>query len=277
MVLLATDDYDAHHVIPVPPLYLRRDRGHVDWLAGALPDVVANRSLAQVAFRTSAWASRDPKYVDQPVDDPKRTELLLLHIAEKGRYEAWHAAINRSPSSLPRIGEWELHATDKDGLGGALPNRIRKAIDGRVGARGPTMPSADMVLGPWDVPDNFIPAPGFCGPLDHARESAASSYVALFRPESPGPVIISQALVFPESDAARGYVEGAMQALVSTANKEFGGPPLGEETHYFEGKLDGDRLYRYTALWRYPGVFCEVAVAGPPGRYTKSDLQHYAA
>jgi len=139
------------------------------------------------------------------------------------------------------------------------------------------MPAADMVLSAWDVPQDFFPAPSYCGPLDHPRENAASSFVALFRPESPVPVIISQALVFPESDAPRGYVEGVMQALVSTANNEFGGPALGEESHYFEGKLDGDRLYRYTALWRYPGVFCEVAVAGPPGRFTKSDLQHYAA
>ena len=42
-------------------------------------------------------------------------------------------------------------------------------------------------------------------------ENAASSYVALFRPESPGPVIISQALVFPESDAPSGYIDGAKQ------------------------------------------------------------------
>ena len=107
-------------------------------------------------------------------------------------------------------------------------------------------------------------------------ENAASSYVALFRPESPGPVIISQALVFPESDAPSGYIDGAKQALVATANTEFAGPPLAEESHYFEGRLT-DMLYRYTALWRYPGVFCEVAVAGPPGRFTKLDLQRYAA
>ena len=261
----------------MPPLYFRLDRGHVHWLAGALPDIVASRSLQQLAFRTSAWASHDPTFVDQPVDDPKRSELLLLHIAEKGRYEAWHAPIGRSRSDLPSVGEWELYATDKDGLSGALPKRIRMALDKRAGARGPTMPAADMVLGPWDVPDDLIPVPNLCGPLDHARENTSSSYVAVFRPESPGPVIVSQAFMFPEQDDPRGYIEGAMQALVHVNNVEFGGPPLGEEGHYFEGKLDGDRLHRYTALWRYPGVFCEVAVAGPPGGFNAADLHHYAA
>jgi len=62
-----------------------------------------------------------------------------------------------------------------------------------------------------------------------------------------------------------------------TGNAEFAGAQLGDESHYFEGKLDGNRLYRYTALWRYPGVFCEVAIAAPPGRFTKSDLHRYAA
>jgi len=277
MVLLAADDYGAQHVIPVPPLYLRLDRGHVHWLAGALPDIVANRSLQRLAFRTSAWASRDPKYVGQPVDDPKRTELLLLHIAEKGRYEAWHAPMTRSRSGLPGIGEWELYATDKDGLGGALPKRIRIALDSRGGARGPTMPAADMVLGALDVPDDYVPLENSSGPLEYARENTVSTYVTVFRPESPGPVIVSQAVVFGRDDPPHGHVQGAMEALVQTGNKEFSGPPLGEESHYFEGNLDGEQLYRYTALWRYQHVFCEVAVAGPPGRFTKSDLHRYAA
>ena len=272
-VVLAADDYGAYHVIPVPRLYERLDRGHVHWLSGALPHIVANRSLQRVAFRTSAWASNDPKYVDQPVDDPKRFELLLLHIAEKGRYEAWHAPISRSRFGLPSVGDWELYATDKDGLGGALPKRIRMALDGRAGVRGPTMPAADMVLGPWDVPVEFIPLPESCGPLDYAPDHTVSSYVALFRPESRGPVIVSQAIVFREADNPREHVEGAMQALSETKNTEFAGPPLGEESHYFEGELDGG----YTALWRYPSVFCEIAVAGPPGRFTKADLHRYAA
>src|SRR3989442_5544111 len=240
----------------MPRLYERLDRGHVHWLAGALPHIVTNRSLQWVAFRTSAWASNDPKYVDQPVDDPKRFELLLLHIAEKGRYEAWHAPMSRSRSGLPSVGDWELYATAEDDLGGALPKRIRMALDGRAGVRGPTMPAADMVLGAWDVPVEFIPLPESCGPLDYAPDHTVSSYVALFRPESPGPVIVSQAIVFREADNPRERVEGAMQALSETKNTEFAGPPLGEEIHYFEGGLGGGRMYGYTARWRHPNVLC---------------------
>ena len=276
-VVLAADDYDAFHVIPMPPAYLQRERGYVHWLAGALPDIVANRSLQRVAFRTSAWVSTDPKYADQPVDDPKRGELLMMQVAEKGRYEAWHAPIRRAASGVPAIGEWQLYASDKDGLSGALPKRIRVALGNRGASRGPTMPAAEMVLGAWDVPHDFFPFAAHCGPLDYARENTAATYVALFRPESPGPIILSQALVFDESDAPVGHIEGALQALIEAQNREFTGPPLGDESHYFEGKLDGDRLYRYQALWRYPGVFCEVAVAGPPGRFTKSDLFRYAS
>jgi hypothetical protein len=276
-VLLAADDYDAFHIIPMPPIYLQRERGHVHWLAGALPDIVTNRSLQRVALRTSAWVSTDPKYADRPVDDPKRRELLSLQVAEKGRYEAWHAPIRRSSSGLPSVGDWEIYATEKDGLSGALPNRIRKALDNRGARRGPTMPAAEMVLGSWDVPHDFFPWAAHCGPLDYASESTMSTYMALFRPESPGPTIVTQAITFAEADAPSGHIEGAMQVLRETGNAEFAGAQLGRESHYFEGKLDGNRLYRYTALWRYPGVFCEIAVAAPPGRFTKSDLHRYAA
>ena len=276
-VVLAADDYDAYHVIPMPPIYLQRERGYVHWLAGALPEIVANRSLRRLAFRSSVWVSNDPMYADRPVDDPKRRELLAIQVAEKGRYEAWHAPIRRSSAGLPSVGDWEIHATDKDGLSGALPNRIRKALDDRGASRGPTMPAAEMVLGSWDVPDGFFPLAANCGPLDYAREGTTSTYMALFRPESPGPVIVSQAIVFPEADGPLGHIEGALQALAQMQNSEFTGPPLGDKTNYVEGKLDGGRLYRYQALWRYPGVFCEVAVSGPPGRFSKSDLYHFAA
>ncbi len=219
-VLMAADAYEAFHVIPMPPIYLERERGHVHWLAGALPDIVTNRSLQRVAFRTSAWVSTDPKYADRPVDDPKRRELLSLQVAEKGRYEAWHAPIRRSSSGLPSIGEWEIYATDKDSLSGALPNRIRKALDNRGARRGPTMPAADMVLGSWDVPQDFFPWAAHCGPLDYASESTMSTYMALFRPESPGPTIVSQAITFAESNAPSGHIEGAVQVLRETGNGE---------------------------------------------------------
>jgi hypothetical protein len=276
-ILLGQDDYGAHHVVPVPPFFSNQERGHVSWLATSLPDLLANRSLQRIAFRTSAWASRNPKYEDRPVDDPRREERLLLAVAEKGRFEYWFSAITRSRSAVPIAGEWEMYAKDEEVVGGAVPKYIRKAIDTRGGAQAPTMPAADMVLGPWDVPDDLFPLQSSCGPLPNPTETAASSYMAVFRPESPGPMIISQAAVSNSDDAAPDYLVGAMQALRETGNDEFEGPPLGEESHYFRGTLDGGRLQRYTALWRYPHVFCEVAVASPSGRFKASDVRRYAA
>ena len=90
-------------------------------------------------------------------------------------------------------------------------------------------------------------------------------------------MIISHAAVSNSDDAPPDYLLGAMQALRETGNEEFDGPPLGEESHYFRGTLDGGRLQRYTALWRYPHVFCEVAVASPSGRFKASDVRRYAA
>jgi hypothetical protein len=274
-VLLAVDFYEDLHVIPVPPAYLALDRGHVAWLARGLPHEVVNRSLSRVAYRTSAWASRDPKYEDRAADDPNRGELLSLHIAEQGRYEVWYAWISRSTSGLPSIGEWELHATDKDGLSGALPKRIRMALDNHVAPRGRTIPAADMVLGAWDVPADFFPLSDHSGPLDYAKDDTISTYAAVFRPELPGPVIVTQALTFPEGYDLSGYVDGALQALNKIGNKELAGPQLGDGAHYFEGQLVDD-LYRYTALWRRANIFCEVAVAGPPGLFGPSDIHTYA-
>ena len=276
-VLLGQDDYGAFHLVPVPPIYLKHDRGHVHWLSGALADLVANRSLQRIAFRSSAWASRNPKYEDRPVDDPERTERLLLSIAEKGRFESWHAPITRSRSGVPTIGEWELYAKDEEVVGGAVPKHIRKALDGRTRSVGPTMPAADMVLGPWDVPDDLFPVQPLCGPLPNPSESATSSYRAMFRPESPGPVIMTQAAVSGQDGAASDYLLGALQVLREMGNEEFEGPPLGDECHYFRGTLDDGRIKRYTAVWRYPNVFCEVSVGSPTGRFKASDVRHYAA
>jgi hypothetical protein len=278
-ILLAVDDYGAHHGIPVPPFYLNLERGHLYWLR-TLPHIASNRSLKQVAYRTSAWSSTNPNYVDQPVDDPDRQEVLMLHIAEKSRYEVWTAPIRRSASGLPRLDDWTLHASDPDGLGGALPKHIRAALESRQSQRGPTMPAADLVLGPWDVPEDFLPVAEVCGPLDQARDRALSSFVALYRPESPGPVILSQVLTYPPGDAPKDHVVGSMRALNETGHSELDGPSLGDESHYFGGDAagqDGSRLDRYTAMWRYPGVFCELMIGGPPGRYTKAHLLEYAS
>ena len=276
LVLLAADRYDAHHVIPVPPFYLRLERGHLPWVREDLPHIVTNRSLRYVAFRTSAWTSRNPKYEDNPVDDPQRGEHLLLHIAAKARYEVWIATIERSEGNLPRLGEWDLHATDKDGLGGAIPTRIRQAFEKSGKSRGPTMPAADMVIGPWDVPAEFMPLSKICGPLDHARKTTVSTFVSVYRPVSPGPVIASQALLFPSDEGIEDYVKGVMQALVAAENRDFAGPQLGLDAHYFRGPLDGDRLYRHTALWHYGRAFCECSVSGPPGTFNTDDLHQYA-
>ena len=276
-VLLGQDDYGATHIVAVPPFFSIQERGHVSWLAGSLPDLVTNRSLQRLAFRTSAWSSTNPKYEERPVDDPKRGERLLLAVAEKGRFEYWFAPITRSRSAVPVAGEWELYAKDEEVTGGAVPKYIRKALDRRPAAQAPTMPAADMVLGSWDVPDDLIPVQSMCGPLPNPSDSATSSYRALFRPVSPGPVIISQAAVSDQEGVAADYLFGAMQVLRDTGNEEFEGPPVGEETHYFRGTLDGGRLKRYTALWRYSHVFCEVGVSSPSGRFKASDVRQYAA
>lgn len=209
-VLLAIDDYDALHVIPVPPVYLQQDRGYLHWLAGALPDTVANRSLREVAFRVSMWVSDDPKYAKHPGDDPRRSELLALHIAEKGRHEVWHARITRSADGLPHLREWERCGTDADERGGNLPYYIGAALEKRGATRGSTMPAANMVLGPWDVPRDFLPLPLSCEPIDIVKSNTVSTFIALFRPESRGPVIASQAAVYDYADGPTGFLEGAL-------------------------------------------------------------------
>jgi hypothetical protein len=264
LFLFAADDYGAVHVIPVPPFFLRHERGHVDWLAAALPNIVSNRSLQRVAFR--------------PRDDPNRADVLMLHIAEKGRHEVWHAEIRRSRSRLAGIGDWQLYATEKDGLSGEVSKRVGMALENRGGTKGPTMPAADMVLGEWDVPCDYFPLTDYCGPLDQvARKDMISTYISLFRSETPGIAIVSQAFLLTEGEDRGGYISKSVEALHDQGLKEFRGPRLGDWTHYVEGDSNGDRLYRYAALWRRANAFLEVAVAGPYGRFTKAHLFRYAA
>jgi hypothetical protein len=276
-VLLGLDAHGAFHIVPVPPIYLKNDRGHVHWRGGALPDLVANRSLRRIAFRSSAWASANPKYEDRPVDDPKRTERLLLQVAEKGRFEIWYAPITRSRSGLPAVGDWELYARDREVKGGAVPTHIRRALDRPSKAQAPTMPAADMVLGPFDVPGDLFPLQSSCGPLPSLDESTTSSYRAFFRPEAAGPAILSTAIVAAVEEATSEFIEGAVRALGQLRHEEFEGPPLGNETHYFRGTIDDGRLTRYVALWRYPNVFCQVDLASPASRFKASDVRRYAA
>jgi hypothetical protein len=278
LFLFAADDYGAFHIIPVPPFFLQHERGHVDWLDGALPNVVSNRSLQRVAFPGSAWASRHPNYDDRLRNDPNRPDLLKLHIAEKGRSEVWHAEIRRSRSGLAGIGDWQFYATEKDCPGGEVPRRLGIALQNRGGTKGPTMPAAYMVLGEWDVPQDYFPLTDHCGPLDQAvRENMTSTYISLFRSETSGLAIVSQAFVLTDREDRVGYVNRSVEALHDQGLKEFGGPPIGEWSHYVEGDSYGDTLYRYAALWRRANVFLEVAVAGPNGRFTKAHLFQYAA
>jgi hypothetical protein len=93
-------------------------------------------------------------------------------------------------------------------------------------------------------------------------------------------MILSRVLAYPPGDAPKDHVVGSMQVLNETGHSEFDGPPLGDESHYFGGDgagKGGSRLYRYTAMWRYPGVFCELMIGGPLGRYTKAHLLEYPA
>lgn len=274
-MLLAVDDYGAHHRIPAPPFYVNLEQGHVYWLR-TLPQIARSRSLKQVAYRTLAWAT-NPKYVDQPADDPTRQELLMLHIAEKSRYEVWRAPIRRPASGPPGLDDWTLHASDPAGLGGALPKTIRASLNCRQGQRGPTMPAADMVMSPWDVPDDFVPLEPACGPIDKALDHTLSSYEVGYGPKLPGVLIISQALVFPSTAAAKDEARGETEALTQDANPEFDGPQLADETHYFAGALNGSHIHRFTAHWRYADIFCQLTLTGPPRHYTKEQLFKYAS
>lgn len=219
-----------------PPSYLNRERGHIHWLGVVLPHEVTNRSLHRLAFRASTWTSQKPEYADSPVDDPERGESLLLHVAERERHELWLAPIRRS-ADLPSIGEWERYATDEDEVRGAISSRLRQALVRPMKPRGRTMPAANIVLTGWDVPADFYPHAEHCGPLSGARDYATSSYLAMFRPELPGPVIASQAIVFPDGYDIGDHIKGALGALNQSGSKAQVGPPLGEQVHYLEGPL----------------------------------------
>jgi hypothetical protein len=273
-ILFAADDFGAFHIFPVPPFFLRHERGRIDWLTSALPNIADNRSLLRVAFPACAWASRNPNYDDRSRDNPKGEDLLMVHIAEKGRYEVWQAEFRRSRSRLAGIGDWQLSRPDDRALGREVPGRIAVALGNRSGKKGPTIPAADMVLHAWDVPSDYIPLSNYCGPVA-AKKNITSSYASVFRSETASDLIVSQAFVFTDGDHRRSYIDESVQAIHDQGLKEFGGPTLGEWTQYVEGSSDGDRLYKYAALWRRANAFLEVMVAGPRGRFTKAHLFRY--
>ena len=273
-ILFAEDDFGAFHIFPVPPFFLQHERGRTDWLTTALPNIADNRSLQRVAYPACVWASRNPNYDDRPPDYPKGDDLLMVHLAEKGCHEVWKAEFRRSRSRLAGIGDWQLSRPDDRALGREVPEHIAVALGTRSGKKGPTIPAADMVLDAWDVPSDYIPLINHCGPLA-AKKNITSSYASVFRPETAGDLIVSQAFVFTDGDHRGSYIDESVQAVHKQGLKEFGGPMLGEWTHYVEGSSDGDRLYKYAALWRRANAFLEVMVAGPRGRFTKAHLLRY--
>ena len=273
----AQDLYGDLHEIAIPPVYLRHQGGHIGWMTQLLPVEVANRSLQRLCLRRSVWAGDSDKYSDLSTD-PDRTELLLNVVAERGRREVWQAPIVRDQSGLPRLGSWRKYPPD------AAQGRLFQLIDNalRHGSqkRGRTMPAANMVLGPYDVPADYFPdwRGNACGPIEWAApHNLVSSYKVSFRPEQPDHVILSLCYEFSPEYVLDDHMQGALGALEQTGNREIAGPKLGNRSHFFEGPLDNGRLYKYQALWTHGNILCELGVAGPPGFFKAPELSALAA
>jgi hypothetical protein len=272
------DLYGDLHEIAIPPIYLRHRRGHIGWMTQLLPVEVANRSLRRLSFRVSVWTGDPDKYDDLSVD-PARTELLFNVVAEQGRQEVWQARIDRDKSGLPRLRAWQRQPANT--LHGQLLQLIDDAL--RVGSskKGRTMPAANMVLGPYDVPRDYFPdyRGNACGPIDWVTaDDVGSSYKATFRPEQPDHVILSLCYVFTRGYGVDDHIRGALGALTNAGNKEFGAPKVGDRSHFFGGLLDGGRLYKYQALWTHGSdILCELGLVGPPGIFKPEELNVLAA
>jgi len=276
-VLYGQDCYDDRHEIAVPPIYLRHKRGHIGWLTQLVPAEVANRSLHRLCLRISAWSGDADKYKDLSAD-PARTELLLNIVAEPGRREVWQAPIHRDKSGLPTLGAWEEY--DADATQGPLLHLIDDALGHGKEKSGRTMPAANMVLGPYDVPTNFFPdyRVNACGPIDWVGEDRViSSYKAAFRTEKPDHVILSICYVFSHDYGLDDHIHGALGALSRMGSKEFDGPRLGDRSHRFDGPLDHGRLHKYQVLWRQGNILCELGLVGPPGYFKAHKLNSLAA
>ncbi len=278
-VMYGQDRYGDLHQIAIPPIYLRHNRGHIGWMTQSLPAEVANRSLCRLCLRISAWSGDSNKYADLSTD-PARTELLLNVVAEPGRLEVWQARIDRDKSGLPRLGSWQEYSPAELGVEGPLPQLIDDALRHGSGKRGRTMPAANMVLGPYDVPGDFFPdyRGNACGPVDWVGpEQVVSSYKASFRPEQPDHVILSLCYVFSPAYGLDGHIYGALEALRNSGNEEIAGPRIGERSHLFDGPLDNGRLHKYQALWRQGNILCELGLVGPPGFFKPRQLDELAA
>jgi hypothetical protein len=273
----AQDLYGDLHEIAVPPIYLRQKGGHIGWMTQLLPVEVANRSLCRLCLRTSAWTGDAEKFVDLSTD-PGRTELLLNVVAERGRREVWQARIERDNFGLPRLGSWRKYPAN------AAQGKMLLLIDDalRHGSlkKGRTMPAANMVLGPYDVPRIYFPdyRGNACGPIDWvADDDVLSSYKATFRPEEPDHVILSLCYVFSRDYGLDDHLRGALEALKRGGNREFAGPKIGERSHFFDGPIDSGRLHKYQALWTHGNILCELGLMGPPGFFKAHELSALVA
>src|SRR5712692_2893219 len=153
----AQDLYGDLHEIVIPPVYSEREGGHIGWMTQLLPVEVANRSLSKLCLRISAWSGDADKYKDLSAD-PDRTEFLLNVVAERGRRELWHARIERDNSGLPSLGAWRQYPART--TQGRLFRLIDDALRPGPKKKGRTMPAANMVLGPYDVPGITSPTFG---------------------------------------------------------------------------------------------------------------------
>jgi hypothetical protein len=278
-VMYGQDRYEDLHQIAVPPIYLRRNRGHIGWMTQLLPVEVANRSLYRLCFRASAWTGDATRYTDLSTD-PARTELLLNIVAEPGRREVWQARIDRDKSGLPKLAHWQEYNASDFIAQDSLLQLIDDAFHHGIGKRGRTMPAANMVLGPYDVPNDFFPdyRGNACGPVEWVTlDQAVSSYKATFRREQAGPVIISICYVFARGYGLDDHVAGALGALANSGNSEIAGPRIGERSHFFDGTLDNGRLHKYQALWRQGNILCELGLAGPPRYFKRAQLHELTA
>jgi hypothetical protein len=275
-VVLGLDYYDARHVLAIPPVFVRLDAGLLSWLASALPHEVLNRSLYRIALCTSAWVSPDQGYAGRPALDPRRRERVTLYVAERARHEAWNLWIDRDPYGSSQLGEWEEVKAGNEVLIDAVGERLLAALENTTGPRGPTVPATHMVLAALDVPDDFVPISKGCGPVERFRDITWSSFRAIFCPQSPPSMIVSQTLVFWEGYDVAGYLGGMAEVRTEAGDIELRGPAFGDQTRYYGGMTPDDEMYRHMAFWRYSNIYCELWTAGPPGRFGPIDIYRYA-
>jgi len=272
----AQDLYGDLHEIVIPPVYSEREGGHIGWMTQLLPVEVANRSLSRLCLRISAWSGDADKYKDLSAD-PDRTEFLLNVVAERGRRELWHARIERDNSGLPSLGAWRQYPART--TQGRLFRLIEDALRHGPKKKGRTMPAANMVLGPYDVPADYFPdyRGNACGPIEWvAPNDVVCTYKATFRPRQPDYVILTLCYIFTPEYGLDDHLQGALGALKQNGHREIAGPKIGDRSHFFDGFLDKGRLHKYQALWTHGTILCELGLAGPPGFFQAAELSALA-